>query len=76
MPCVKVNFRHGGVGIVTYADVHQVIAAGHLWRFEHHWFCGPTVVTKRGEPLKRQPGPRSPFWPAHQAWCLTRKESR
>jgi len=29
---------------------------------------GPLVTDKRGEPLTRQPGSNSPFWPPFNVW--------
>lgn len=41
---------------------------GRVWRFEAHDVFGPAVVGKRGEVLSVQPGSRSPFWVAANAW--------
>jgi hypothetical protein len=41
---------------------------GRTWRFEMHPYCGPIVLGARGDPLSRQPGSRSPFWPAFEKW--------
>lgn len=49
-------------------DVH-----GQPWRFEMHHFCGPIVLRQDGQPKERQPGSRSPFWPAFDAWNNARK---
>jgi hypothetical protein len=48
-------------------------AAGRLWRFETHHFCGPMVLRQDGQPKARQPGCRSAFWPAFDAWNTARK---
>lgn len=45
------------------ADAH-----GKVWRFEMHPYCGPIVLRRDGEPSARQPGERSSFWPAFEAW--------
>lgn len=51
------------------SDVHRAVdETGREWLFEFHHFCGPMVVGKRGEPLNRQPGTRSPFWKAFETW--------
>lgn len=42
--------------------------AGKAWRFEMHRICGPIVLRADGQPKARQPGSRSPFWPAFEAW--------
>lgn len=47
-------------------------AAGRPWRFEVHRFCGPMVLRQDGQPKSRQPGSRSPFWPAFDAWNAAR----
>ena len=56
-------------------DEHVVTDAhGQTWRFEMHRFCGPIVLRKTGgQPKERQPGSRSPFWPAFEAWKTARK---
>lgn len=38
------------------------------YRFEFSRWTGPVLVGKRGEPLSRQPGSRSPFWASFQRW--------
>lgn len=43
-------------------------AKGRTWLFEMHRFCGPLVLRRDGSPKSRQPGSRSPFWPAFEAW--------
>lgn len=42
---------------------------GKVWRFEYHSYMGPTTLTKSGEQMERQPGQRSPFWEAFNAWA-------
>jgi hypothetical protein len=41
---------------------------GRVWRCEWHRACGPSVMRKDGSEAKNQPGPRSAFWPAAEAW--------
>lgn len=49
-------------------------ANGQTWRFEMHRFCGPIVLRKTdSQPKARQPGSRSLFWPAFEAWNAARK---
>lgn len=43
-------------------------AAGRSWRFELHHICGPIVLRQDGSPSERQPGSRSQFWRAFDAW--------
>ncbi len=47
----------------------DIYAYGKRYHFEwHHWF-GPSVVNRRTwDVLDRQPGEKSPFWPAVEAW--------
>jgi hypothetical protein len=45
-------------------------AKGRRWTFEQHPWCGPIVLRKDGQPKSRQPGSRSIFWPAYQAWSI------
>lgn len=48
-------------------------AHGRPWRFEMHHFCGPIVLRRNGQPKTAQPGSRSAFWPAFDAWNNARK---
>ncbi|OWQ92019.1 hypothetical protein CDN99_06585 [Roseateles aquatilis] len=48
-------------------------AKGREWTFKYHEYCGVTVLRADGEQLKRQPGRRSPFWPALQVWLDERR---
>lgn len=42
---------------------------GKQWRFEDSDRFGPSLIDKKGDPLKNPwPGPRSPFWRAHRIW--------
>lgn len=50
-------------------------AAGKVWRFEMHRFCGPIILRADGEPKTMQPGSRSRFWPAYQAWRDARRSA-
>lgn len=48
---------------------HAVVdALGRRWLFEMHHFCGPLILRQDGAPRARQPGSRSRFWPAFEAW--------
>lgn len=55
--------------IVTVPDAHgECVVAGKKWRWEYHWFGGPTFVRADGEPLARQPGERHPVWDRFADW--------
>lgn len=41
---------------------------GRKWRFEQTRMFGPIVLRADGEPKVRQPGSRSAFWDAYDAW--------
>lgn len=42
---------------------------GKEWLTEWHYYFGPSVLHKRThDPLKNQPGERSPFWRVAQWW--------
>lgn len=43
-------------------------ADGRRWYFEMHLQFGPMLLRANGDPKTRQPGSRSPFWPAFEAW--------
>lgn len=63
-----------GLSLTPGGRVHAIHdAAGRRWIFEQHHYCGPIVLRKDGEPKARQPGSRSPFWPAYEAWSKTGK---
>lgn len=65
MCCVRCT----GLSLTTSGPEHTVTdATGRTWRFEQHHYCGPIVLRQDGEPKARQPGSRSPFWPAYEAW--------
>lgn len=52
-------------------------AAGRLWRFEDHRYCGPIVLTTRGgEPSETQPPETSPFWMHVNAWYRQGKRTK
>ena len=54
---------------ITFRELFELTdAAGKVWRFEWHDYCGVDVVGRRDESLARQPGRRSAFWPAFQKW--------
>lgn len=59
---------HAAPGELEHVITDQ---AGKAWRFEMHRICGPIVLRADGQPKARQPGSRSPFWPAFEAWQLT-----
>lgn len=42
---------------------------GRYREFEFHGVCGPALLDEDGEPLAKQPGERSAFWPAFDAWA-------
>lgn len=69
MPTICCQACTEGDQVHNIADAH-----GQTWRFEMHRFCGPIVLRKTdGLPKERQPGSRSPFWPAFDAWNSARK---
>lgn len=41
---------------------------GRTYYVEWHPYCGPARLRKDGEPFKRQPSQRSPFWKAVGEW--------
>lgn len=54
---------------ICFAPPEQRIRVGErVFVFEFHDYLGPTVLGKNGDPLKNQPGKRSTFWPALEAW--------
>jgi len=64
----------GGFRLSLVGPEHVVVDSdGRQWLFEQHHYFGPIVLRKDGEPKSRQPGSRSKFWPAWQAWNDARK---
>lgn len=61
------------VHISTQSEHTVVDANGKTWSFSWHDFLGPTVLRGDGQPFARQPGIRSPFWPALTAWQTSRR---
>lgn len=58
-----------GLSLTTGGSDHTVRdSLGRAWTFELHPWCGPIVLRKDGNPKACQPGSRSPFWPAYEAW--------
>lgn len=41
---------------------------GKKYRFEDSDRFGPTLIRKDGEPTKKQPDERSPFWDGYKLW--------
>lgn len=41
---------------------------GKVWTFEDHPRFGPIILNARGAMADPQPGSRSVFWPAWEAW--------
>jgi len=67
MPCCIKCSRL--VSLTLAAPEHSVTdATGQAWIFEQHPMFGPIILRKDGNPKARQPGSRSKFWPAWQAW--------
>ena len=60
-----VNSRQQSLGSV---GPFVLMVEGRPMRFEFHGVCGPVTLDSNDEPLKRQPGSRSPFYPAFDAW--------
>ena len=55
---------------ISYGGPQRVIfdAKGHRWDFEMHRYFGPSVTNRIGDIKDKQPGERSPFWHAFNAW--------
>lgn len=53
---------------ISYAGPEYWLAAGKLYCFEDHPYCGPVVLGKKGDPLEVQPPERSTFWQHVNAW--------
>lgn len=72
MTCDKV-----GSAIVCFNRDYRIRDRnGKAWYFEHHHFMGPSILKKNGDPARRQPGEKSPFWEAFQYWFDQGKETK
>ena len=61
-------------GIVCFPSTFEIVdAVGKKWSFSWHSFLGPTVLKKNGDPMAKQPGEKSAFWPALAAWQKARR---
>lgn len=68
MCCIGCN----GLSLPIGGNEHVITdQMGRSWRFEQHHYFGPIVLRQDGMPKARQPGSRSPFWPAFEAWRLS-----
>jgi hypothetical protein len=68
--CVRLP---GGTLMVGREDHTITDARGRRWTFEMHPYCGPIVLRQDGSPATNQPGERSAFWPAFEAWQQRRR---
>lgn len=55
--------------IVSVPDAYgQCVIGGKTWRWDFHWFCGPTFLRADGEPLTNQPRERHSVWDRFAEW--------
>lgn len=54
--------------MAALTGVHEFTHAGKTWRFEAPYMGPPVLLRADDEPCARQPGRRSPFWAAFEAW--------
>jgi len=57
------HFDSWGIGPFFITDEN-----GKQYCFEDSDCFGPSLLGKKGDPLSKQPGERSPFWRAHSLW--------
>lgn len=57
-----------GVRLASPGRDFTIEVEGRRHEFEMHPYFGPAVLDKNGDPAKRQPGPRHPFWTAVTLW--------
>lgn len=58
-----------GASLATASHEFVIEVGGRRHTFEMHYYCGPAVLNKEGNPDDQQPGPRSPFWTAVTLWA-------
>jgi len=71
MTCVRFgNPRAKGFLCLSSSQDYWIIdAQARTWMFEWHRYMGPIALNKKtGDPLEKEPGPRSPFWDAVTKW--------
>lgn len=62
---------------VTFRELFEVKdAAGKVWHFEWHDYCGVTVLRKDGKARRHQPSKESAFWPAFGKWLKKHRSSK
>lgn len=52
----------------------HIRAGGENFDFEFHYYLGPTMIGKRGNPISWFPPQKSPFWDALHWWLKQGKE--
>lgn len=63
MPCIQIKN-----GVVCVPTRHRVTVDEKVYYFDFHRYSGPLLTTKQGEPYKRQPGEKHPFWKGFYRW--------
>ena len=67
MPCERLYAPDGHlVGHLCEPTVRTHHDGRRLWRWTDGPATGPLLVNRHGEPLDRQPGPRSRFWEVYE----------
>lgn len=75
MTCINLGLALGH-GILCISPDYKIMdRGGRVWWFEFHSYCGPSVLGKRGDPLRNQPPENSPFWDAIEAWIQQGKRT-
>lgn len=64
----SIRLPFGGIGTGPDTATQSVMVKGKPVYFDFDRRFGPLITDKRGEPLKRQPGERDPFWPPFNIW--------
>lgn len=59
-------------GWIRMADIYRFEG----YTFEWHYWCGPVLCRKNGDPYKRQPGEKNPFWGMIDRWRRLPKAKR
>ena len=70
MTCV----RAGNALVMMGGPDLKITSGGKTFYFEFHPFCGPMMLSKRGEPIQSTPGKYSPFWDALYFWIKQGKK--
>lgn len=63
---VKIGDSHGLM--LVGGDMYKISVGGKVYEFEMHHYCGPTLLTRKGDPIPLDEHPRA-FLEAASLWA-------